>query len=150
MASVCSVLIKMFKIGIDSPGVWSLWDYCNLISSTLKPTLSTLQVGQAKVVKQSDKDQVLLIGAAVTLYEALEAADILAGEGINTRLIDPFTIKPIDAATIIANAKQCGGRIVTVEDHYPEGKLNLIKEKLSCSIRVYSVKFQVVYAYSPP
>ncbi|XP_054290562.1 transketolase-like protein 2 isoform X2 [Macrosteles quadrilineatus] len=81
------------------------------------------KLGLAKVVKQSAKDQVLLIGAGVTLYEALEAADILAGEGINARVIDPFTIKPIDAATIIANAKQCGGRIVTVEDHYPEGGL---------------------------
>jgi len=81
------------------------------------------KVGGAKVVKQSAKDQVLLIGAGVTLYEALEAADILAGEGINARVIDPFTIKPIDAATIIANAKQCSGRIVTVEDHYPEGGL---------------------------
>jgi len=79
------------------------------------------KVGGAKVVKQSAKDQVLLIGAGVTLYEALEAADTLAAEGINARVLDPFTIKPIDAATIITNAKACGGRIVTVEDHYPEG-----------------------------
>uniref|UniRef100_A0A1B6FLZ4 transketolase n=1 Tax=Cuerna arida TaxID=1464854 RepID=A0A1B6FLZ4_9HEMI len=81
------------------------------------------KVGGAKVVKLSAKDQVLLIGGGVTLYEALEAAEKLAAEGINCRVLDPFTIKPIDGANIIANAKQCGGRIITVEDHYPEGGL---------------------------
>lgn len=92
-------------------------------TATIYKNDEVFKVGGAKIVKQSAKDQVLLIGACVTLYEALEAADILAGEGINARVLDPFTIKPIDAATIITNAKQCGGRIVTVEDHYPEGGL---------------------------
>jgi transketolase len=36
-------------------------------------------------------------------------------------VLDPFTVKPIDSEAIIANAKECGGRILTVEDHYPEG-----------------------------
>jgi transketolase len=45
----------------------------------------------------------------------------LEKSGINVRVIDPFTIKPLDAATIINNAKECGGRIITVEDHYAEG-----------------------------
>ncbi|XP_022200407.1 transketolase-like protein 2 isoform X1 [Nilaparvata lugens] len=79
------------------------------------------QIGKAKVVKSSQKDEVLLIGAGVTLYEVLAASEQLASAGIGARVIDPFTIKPIDQATIIANAKQCKGRIVVVEDHYPEG-----------------------------
>jgi len=45
----------------------------------------------------------------------------LEKSGINVRVIDPFTIKPLDAATIIKNAKECGGKIITVEDHYAEG-----------------------------
>nr|XP_018899753.1 PREDICTED: transketolase-like protein 2 isoform X2 [Bemisia tabaci] len=81
------------------------------------------KIGQAKVVKQSANDQLLIIGAGVTLYEALAAADELAKAGIHARVIDPFTIKPIDAATIITNAKQAGGRIITVEDHYSQGGL---------------------------
>lgn len=72
-------------------------------------------------MKQSANDQLLIIGAGVTLYEALAAADELAKAGIHARVIDPFTIKPIDAATIITNAKQAGGRIITVEDHYSQG-----------------------------
>jgi len=78
-------------------------------------------VGKAKVVRQSNSDQVTVVGSCVTLHEALTAADALAKENIHIRVIDPFTIKPIDGATIIHSAKQTGGRIITVEDHYYEG-----------------------------
>ncbi|XP_020281018.1 transketolase isoform X1 [Pseudomyrmex gracilis] len=82
-----------------------------------------LAVGKAKVVKSSPKDQVLVIGAGVTLHEAIKAADELAKTGVNIRVLDPFTIKPIDVQTILKNAKEVGGRIITVEDHYPQGGL---------------------------
>ncbi|KAJ8259697.1 hypothetical protein GJAV_G00172380 [Gymnothorax javanicus] len=81
------------------------------------------EVGQAKVVRQSDSDRVTVIGAGVTLHEALAAADQLASEGVNIRVIDPFTIKPLDAATIVSSARATGGRVITVEDHYKEGGL---------------------------
>lgn len=81
------------------------------------------QVGKAKIVKQSNKDKALVIGAGVTLHEALQAADILAASNVNVRVLDPFTVKPIDAEAIISHAKACGGNVVTVEDHYPEGGL---------------------------
>jgi len=78
-------------------------------------------VGKGKVVRSSSSDSCLLIGGGVTLHESLKAADQLKSAGINVRVFDPFTIKPLDAAAIIKNAKECGGNIVTVEDHYPEG-----------------------------
>lgn len=80
-------------------------------------------IGKSKIVKSSPKDEVLVIGAGVTLHEAIAAAEELAKSGIHVRVMDPFTIKPIDQAAILANAKEVGGRIVTVEDHYPEGGL---------------------------
>lgn len=80
-------------------------------------------IGKAKIVRQGADDQVTVIGAGVTLNEALKAADQLVADGISVRVIDPFTIKPIDRGTIVASARQTGGRIVTVEDHYPEGGL---------------------------
>lgn len=83
----------------------------------------SMAIGKAKVIRSAAKDQVLVIGAGVTLHEALKAADQLAAAGISVRVLDPFTVKPIDSATVIANAKECGGRIITVEDHYPEGGL---------------------------
>lgn len=76
-----------------------------------------------QIVRQSNNDQVTIIGACVTLVEALKAADELAASGINVRVIDPFTIKPLDVETILLSAKQTGGRIVVVEDHYPEGNI---------------------------
>ena len=72
-------------------------------------------------MRQSDSDKVTVIGSCVTLYEAMKAADTLQATGINIRIIDPFTIKPIDAECIIKNALATGGKIITVEDHYPEG-----------------------------
>ncbi|KAI1890844.1 hypothetical protein AGOR_G00157790 [Albula goreensis] len=81
------------------------------------------EVGHAKVVRQSDSDKVTVIGAGVTLHEALAAADQLAAEGVNIRVVDPFTIKPLDAATIVSCARATGGRVITVEDHYKEGGL---------------------------
>ncbi|XP_014673189.1 PREDICTED: transketolase-like [Priapulus caudatus] len=83
----------------------------------------TFKPGQAKVVRKSDSDAVTVIGAGVTLHEAMKAADTLAARGINIRIVDPFTVKPLDAATILACARETGGKILTVEDHYPEGGL---------------------------
>ncbi|OBS80383.1 hypothetical protein A6R68_21409 [Neotoma lepida] len=74
-----------------------------------------------KVVRCSDNDKVTVIGAGVTLHEALLAADELSKEDISIRVIDLFTIKPLDTATIISSAKATSGRIITVEEHYPEG-----------------------------
>lgn len=81
----------------------------------------TFQVGKAKVIRQGNDDKVLVIGAGITLFHASKAADQLATMGIPIRVMDLFTIKPIDAEAILRNAKACGGRILTVEDHYPEG-----------------------------
>merc|ERR1719187_3173220 len=83
----------------------------------------TFRHGQAKLVRQSDKDQVLVVAAGVTLFEALKAADTLAAAGVKVRVMDPFTIKPLDWEAVRGHAAVCGGRVVTVEDHYPEGGL---------------------------
>lgn len=82
-----------------------------------------MAIGKAKIIKSSAKDQVLVIGAGVTLHEAIKAADELSKTGISIRVMDPFTIKPIDAEAIVKNAKEVGGRIITVEDHYQQGGL---------------------------
>ncbi|XP_003383991.1 PREDICTED: transketolase-like protein 2 [Amphimedon queenslandica] len=81
------------------------------------------EVGKGKLVRSSDKDQVTVVGAGVTLFEALSAYDTLKKEDITIRVIDPFTLKPIDTQLLIDSAAATGGRVVTVEDHYPEGGL---------------------------
>jgi transketolase len=80
------------------------------------------EIGGSRVVRRSDADRVTLIGAGVTLHEALKAAETLAGEGIAARVIDLYSIKPIDEATLLEAARETGN-LVTVEDHWPEGGL---------------------------
>ncbi len=77
--------------------------------------------GKAKIVRSSPMDRVAIVSAGVTLYEALEAADRLAEDGIPTRVIDLFSVQPIDREALVAAAAVCGGNIVTVEDHYAHG-----------------------------
>ncbi|XP_069499721.1 transketolase [Ambystoma mexicanum] len=81
------------------------------------------RVGHAKVVSESPDDKVTVIGAGVTLHEILAAEKELKKEAINIRVLDPFTIKPLDCKRIIECAKATGGRVITVEDHYYEGGL---------------------------
>lgn len=80
-------------------------------------------VGGAKLLRVSDHDDVTLIGAGVTVHECLSAANELAGEGITARVIDCYSIKPLDAATVAAAVAATGGRVVVAEDHHPEGGL---------------------------
>jgi transketolase len=79
-------------------------------------------IGGSRVLRSSDDDEVTIVGAGVTLHEALEAAEALAADGISARVIDAYSVKPIDEATLLA-AAEATGRIVTVEDHWPEGGL---------------------------
>jgi transketolase len=75
-------------------------------------------VGGAKVVR--DGDDVTIVGAGITLHEALTAAERLAEDGVNARVIDLYSVKPVDQETLRAAAAETGA-IVTVEDHRPEG-----------------------------
>jgi transketolase len=79
-------------------------------------------IGGSKVVRSSDGDDVTIVAAGITVHEALEAAENLAGDGISSRVIDLYSIKPIDADTLRA-AADATGRLITVEDHWPEGGL---------------------------
>ena len=81
----------------------------------------TFPVGGAKVLRTGDK--VTVVGAGVTLFEALKAADTLKAEGINITVIDAYSIKPLGKDVILAAAKKTGNTVITVEDHYTEGGL---------------------------
>ena len=88
--------------------------------SSTRPTRHSTSAG--RTVRQTDADAVTIVAAGITLHEAVKAADALAGEGIAARVVDLYTVKPIDAETLRVAAEETG-RIVTVEDHWPEGGL---------------------------
>jgi transketolase len=74
-----------------------------------------------KIPRQSAQDKVTVVGAGITLHEALKAADQLKSQGIAIRVIDLYCVKPIDGKALAEQIKATGGRLVTVEDHWPEG-----------------------------
>jgi transketolase len=73
------------------------------------------------VLRQSAQDKATVIGAGITLHEALEAADELRGQGTAIRVIDLYCVKPIDGKALAEQIAATDGRLVTVEDHWPEG-----------------------------
>ena len=79
-------------------------------------------IGSCKILRHSSQDRATLVSAGITLFEALAAYDDLQKEGIFVRVIDLYSLKPIDTATLTAAARETG-TVITVEDHYPEGGL---------------------------
>jgi transketolase len=77
-------------------------------------------IGGLKVLRQSAEDTATVIGAGVTLYEALAAYDELKKDGIHIRVVDLYSLQPIDADALITAGRETG-RLITVEDHYPAG-----------------------------
>ena len=84
------------------------------------PPGEAFPIGEARVVRRSADDEVTLIGAGITLHQALAAADLLAADGIAARVIDLYSVKPIDA-DVLRDAAADTGRLVTAEDHWAEG-----------------------------
>ena len=97
-------------------------------------------VGGSKVLRLSGDDRVLLAGAGVTVHTCLEAAERLSERGMPARVIDLYSVKPLDAEGLAAAARAAGRRIVVVEDHYPEGGLG---EAVLAALSPLDEKFRV-------
>ena len=80
-------------------------------------------IGGSKVMYQSASDVATVVAAGVTVFEARKAYEQLKGEGIHIRVIDAYSVQPMDAATLVASGKATKGVIITVEDHYATGGL---------------------------
>jgi transketolase len=112
---------KLTSAMLDLPGI-------SYIRTTREGTPKLYEVdepfpiGGSKVLRSSDGDRASIVGAGVTVYEALKAADELSAESIAVRVIDAYSVKPIDAATL-ARALRETGLVVVVEDHWIDGGL---------------------------
>jgi transketolase len=97
------------------------------------------KIGGSCVLKSSDKDVTTVVGAGITVHEALAAYEELKKEGINIRVIDLYSIKPIDTATLEKAARETKN-IITVEDSYPEGGIGeAVAQVLSAKCQVISL-----------
>ncbi|HUB80974.1 MAG TPA: transketolase [Bryobacteraceae bacterium] len=78
-------------------------------------------IGKCKVLRRGDHDRAVVVAAGVTVAEALKAHDTLRDRGIAIRVIDLFSVKPIDREELVKSAREAGGMVITVEDHYEHG-----------------------------
>jgi transketolase len=83
----------------------------------------TFTIGGSRVVRQSDRDEATIVAAGITLHEALKAYEQLKSQRLYVRVIDAYSVKPIDSQTLFAAAEEAGNKFLTVEDHWPEGGL---------------------------
>ncbi|MDH4301912.1 MAG: transketolase [Nitrospira sp.] len=80
-------------------------------------------IGGSKILRQGSSDVLTIVAAGITLFEALKAYDQLKATGITARIIDLYSIAPIDRTTLVESGRATKGRILTVEDHYAHGGL---------------------------
>ena len=86
-------------------------------------TSRRFEIGGSNVLRESDEDEVTIVAAGITVFEALKAYEQLKREGTLVRVIDAYSLQPIDSATLVRSGRQTGHWIVTVEDHYQAGGL---------------------------
>lgn len=105
----------------------------------LYPNAEKFPVGGSKVLRRSSKDTVTLVAGGITLFEALKAHELLAKEGIAVRVIDAYSVKPLDAETLRQAASETG-RLITVEDHGEAGGLGEAVAALGLAPRILAVR----------
>jgi transketolase len=113
---------QLIKHMVDLPGI-SYLRTTREKTPVLYAATDTFPVGGSKVLRQSPKDRGTVVGAGITVHEALKAYDLLQKEGIAVRVLDAYSVKPIDKAGLHAAASATGGKLVVAEDHWPEGGL---------------------------
>jgi transketolase len=112
---------SLVRLMADHPGIAYMRTHRGATPTIYGPD-DRFEIGGSRVLRSSDDDQITLVGAGVTLHEALKAADRLGDQGIAARVIDLYSVKPVDGETLRQAAADTGA-IVTVEDHWPEGGL---------------------------
>jgi transketolase len=134
--------VRLVELMADLDGIVYLRTHRGALPVIYEPG-DRFEVGGSRVVR--DGDDVTLVGAGVTLHEALRAADELAEDGVQARVIDLYSVKPVDAETLVRAAAETGA-IVTAEDHWPEGGLGeavlsaLAEAGESCRVRKLGVE----------
>src|SRR5262245_36005885 len=108
-------------------------------------------IGGSKVLRKSSNDRATVIAAGITVHEALKAGTMLEAEGIAIRILDAYCVKPIDAQGILTAAKDTGGRIVVVEDHYEHGGLgDAVLEAVANEAKIVRLAVREIPRSGPP
>jgi transketolase len=113
---------KLVARAADNPGITYLRT-TRADTEVIYPADTEFEIGGSRLLQATPHDAVTIAAAGITVHEALEAARRLALDGIQARVIDVYSVKPIDRRTLVEAVTATEGRLVTVEDHWPEGGL---------------------------
>jgi transketolase len=113
---------KLVALAADNSGITYLRT-TRADTEVVYPADSEFEIGGSRLLQATPHDEVTIAAAGITVHEALEAARRLALDGIQARVIDVYSVKPIDRRTLLEAVTATDGRLVTVEDHWPEGGL---------------------------
>ena len=110
------------------------------------PNEETFEIGGSKTLRSSANDRLTVVAAGVTLAEAMKACDLLAKEGIAIRVVDAYSVKPIDAKGLLKAATQTNNKLVVVEEHYSEGGLGdaVLNAVANNGVRVFKMAVQEI------
>jgi transketolase len=108
-------------------------------------------IGGSKILRKSANDRATVVAAGITVHEALKAASQLEREGIAIRILDAYSVKPLDGRGILKAAQETGGRIIVVEDHYEQGGLgDAVLEVVGNQARVVRLAVREIPRSGPP
>jgi transketolase len=113
---------KLVALAADNPGVTYLRT-TRADTPVIYPADGEFEIGGSRLVHASQRDQVTIAAAGITVHESIKAALRLAESGIYARVLDVYSVKPIDREGLLDSLMVTEGRLVTVEDHWPEGGL---------------------------
>jgi transketolase len=113
---------KLVALAADNRGITYL-RMTRADTEVIYPAQTEFQIGGSRLLQASPHDHVTIAAAGITVHEALKATHRLADAGIRARVLDVYSIKPIDRRALIESVRATQGRLVTVEDHWPEGGL---------------------------
>ncbi|MCS7065611.1 MAG: transketolase family protein, partial [Fimbriimonadales bacterium] len=94
-------------------------------------------IGGCKVLRSSPRDVATVVGAGITLHEALKAYEQLHAQGISIRVIDLYSVKPLDVETLVRCGQETNGILITVEDHYPQGGIG---EAVAAAVQGHGIR----------
>jgi len=104
------------------------------------------KLGDFKILKKSQQDKAVIVGAGITLHEALKAYKVLKNKGVNTSVVDLYCVKPFDSKKFIKFVKKHGNKVIVVEDHRPEGGMGemISHELLNTGIKIKTLSVNEV------
>jgi transketolase len=110
------------------------------------PNEENFEIGGSKTLRSSANDRLTVVAAGVTVAEAMKACDLLSKEGIAIRVLDAYSVKPIDAQGLLKAAAQTKNTLVVVEEHYPEGGLGdaVLNAVANSGVRVFKMAVQEI------